>query len=108
MLLSKQPEYHEMIRGILEDGGPLSPRRLLEKVILDTSGCNPKSELGIQHALECFLGFLIPEGEEEGFVFLQGDMVRASLMSYDIILKDNRSIWHDICNIPDIEPPYQT
>ncbi len=107
MLLSEQPEYHEMIRGILEDG-PLSPRRLLEKVILDTSGCNPNSEFGIQHALECFLGFSIPEGEEEGFVFLQGDLVRATTISYDILLKDSQSIWNDICDIPDVEIPHQT
>jgi hypothetical protein len=75
-----------MIRGILNKG-PLSPRELLAKVILNASGVNPNSEFSIQHALESFLGFPIPEGEE-GFVFLQGDAVRATPSSYDIILKD--------------------
>lgn len=106
VFLTEQPQYHEMIRGILEDG-PLSPRRLLERVMQDTSGANPNKAL-VQHALECFLGFSIPEGKEEGFVFLNGDLVRATTISYDILLKDSQSIWNDICDIPDIELPCQT
>ena len=86
MFLTEQPQYHTMIRGILNEG-PLSPRKLLTKVISDASGVNPNNEFGIQHALESFLGFPIPEGEE-GFVFLQGDAVRATPSSYDITLKD--------------------
>ena len=77
------------------------------RICAGKSGVNPNKAF-VQHALECFLGFSIPEGEEEGFVFLQGDLVRATTISYDILLKDSQSIWNDICDIPDVEIPHQT
>lgn len=92
MFLTQQPAYHSMIRGILKNG-PLSPRELLDKVMLDESGANP-SPVFVQHALESFLGFKIPESRA-GFVFLQGDAVRATTETNDIILKDEESILND-------------
>jgi len=40
------------------------------------------------------LGFKIPESRA-GFVFLQGDAVRATTETNDIILKDEESILND-------------
>lgn len=61
--------------------------------MLDESGAN-QSPVFVQHALESFLGLKIPE-DKRGVVFLQGDWVRVSMETNDIILKDEKSILND-------------